>query len=131
VAGISVYGASSERPPRYAGRSERFFQEFALVDVAGAWAKVATRVQVLHGEYDLGPYTSRAAHERIAAIVNYPVSTIAGPDTRHSKQVKTGVVKAKTRAFLAITSLPSCAVANEINEERTPALEPQRLKGAH
>jgi dienelactone hydrolase len=70
VAGISVFGASSVPPPPYPGRSERFFQEFASVDVAGAWAKVATRVQVLHGEYDIDPYVNRASHEAIAAIVN-------------------------------------------------------------
>jgi dienelactone hydrolase len=70
VAGISVFGASSLPPPVYPGRSERFFKEFALVDVAGAWAKAATRVQVLHAEFDVDPYINRAAHETIAAIVN-------------------------------------------------------------
>jgi hypothetical protein len=70
VAGISVFGASPVPPPSYPGRSERFFQEFASVDVAGAWTKVATRVQVLHGEYDSDPYVNRASHEAIAAIVN-------------------------------------------------------------
>ena len=68
VAGISVYGTSSVPPPVYPGRSERFFREFAAVDVAGAWAKVDTRVQVLQGEYDDDPYTNRG--REIATIVN-------------------------------------------------------------
>jgi dienelactone hydrolase len=68
VAGISVFGTLAGPPSPYPGRSERFFQEFAEVDVAAAWTRVATRVQVLHGEYDQG--TNPAAHERIAAIVN-------------------------------------------------------------
>jgi dienelactone hydrolase len=68
VAGISVYGTSSEPPPVYAGRSERFFREFAAVDVAGAWTKANTRVQVLQGEYDDDPYTNRG--KEIVAIVN-------------------------------------------------------------
>jgi dienelactone hydrolase len=59
VAGISAYGTSSGPPPVYPGRSERFFREFASVDVAGAWTKVNTRVQVLQGEYDDDPYTNR------------------------------------------------------------------------
>jgi dienelactone hydrolase len=70
VAGISVYGTLAGPPPDYPGRSDRFFREFAQVDVAGAWSKVATRVQVLHGEYDVDPQTNRDAHERIARIVS-------------------------------------------------------------
>jgi len=70
VAGISVYGAGAAPPPSYPGRSERFFKEFANVDIAAAWARSATRVQILHGEYDADPYTSREAHEQIARIVN-------------------------------------------------------------
>jgi dienelactone hydrolase len=70
VAGISVYGTPAGPPPVYPGRSERFFQEFAEVDVAAAWAKVNTRVQVLHGEYDADPVVNRAVHESIAAMIN-------------------------------------------------------------
>jgi dienelactone hydrolase len=70
VAGISVYGTPAGPPPVYPGRSERFFQEFAKVDVAAAWAKVNTRVQVLHGEYDADPVVNRAVHESIAAMIN-------------------------------------------------------------
>ena len=69
VAGISVYGTSSGPPPAYPGRSERFFREFASVDVAGAWTKANTRVQVLQGEYDNDPYTSRGV-EIVAAVKN-------------------------------------------------------------
>jgi len=68
VAGISVYGTSSGPPPTYPGRSARFFQEFASVDVAGAWTKANTRVQVLQGEYDDDPYTNRGVE--IVAMVN-------------------------------------------------------------
>src|SRR4029078_4617102 len=49
-------------------QSERFFREFASVDVANAWAKANTRVQVLQGEYDNDPYTNRG--KEIVAIVN-------------------------------------------------------------
>ena len=59
VAGISVWGTSSVPPPVYPGRSERFFREFASVDVPGAWLKANTRVQVMQGEYDNDPYTNR------------------------------------------------------------------------
>ena len=69
VAGIIVYGTLAGPPPGYPGRSDRFFREFAEVDVAGAWSKVATRVQILHGEYDVDPQTNRDAHGRIARIV--------------------------------------------------------------
>jgi dienelactone hydrolase len=69
VAGISVYGTGAEPPPPYAGRSDRFFQEFASVDVIGAWAKVSGRVQVLHGEYDDNAYVNSASHERISNAV--------------------------------------------------------------
>jgi dienelactone hydrolase len=68
VAGISVYGTSSGPPPVYPGRSERFFKEFASVDVADAWTKASTRVQVLQGEYDNDPYTNRG--KDIVTIVN-------------------------------------------------------------
>jgi dienelactone hydrolase len=70
VAGVSVYGTPAKAPPPYPGRSERFFQEFSGVDVAAAWARVGTRVQVLHGEYDVDPVINRAAHESIVATVN-------------------------------------------------------------
>jgi dienelactone hydrolase len=69
VAGVSVWGAGAAPPPPYPGRSDRFFREFASVDVIGAWAKVTGRVQVLHGEYDENAYVSVASHERIAKTV--------------------------------------------------------------
>jgi dienelactone hydrolase len=69
VAGISVYGTLARPPSTYAGRSDRFFEEFEKVDVAGAWARVGTRVQVLRGEYDVDPATS-SAPERIVMTVN-------------------------------------------------------------
>ena len=68
VAGISVYGTSPGPPPVYSGRSERFFREFASVDVANAWTKANTRVQVLQGEYDNDPYTNRG--KEIVALVD-------------------------------------------------------------
>jgi dienelactone hydrolase len=70
VAGIVVYGTLAGPPPPYPGRSERFFREFASVDVQAAWEKVGTRVLVLHGEYDVGPEVNRSAHEQVAAFVN-------------------------------------------------------------
>ena len=70
MAGIAVYGTGASPPPPYPGRSERFFKEFAQVDITAAWAKVATRVHVLHGEYDVNDYVNRSSHEAIAAIVN-------------------------------------------------------------
>jgi dienelactone hydrolase len=70
VAGISVYGTLAVPPPPYPGRSGRFFEEFAAVSLPEAWAKTATRVQVLHGEYDIDTYVNSEGHEQIAAIVN-------------------------------------------------------------
>jgi dienelactone hydrolase len=70
VAGISVFGTLAGPPPVYPGRSDRFFQEFRQVDISAAWAKVHTRVQVLHGEYDVDPVTDRATHEAITAAIN-------------------------------------------------------------
>jgi dienelactone hydrolase len=115
VAGISVYGTLVAPPPPYPGRSERFFREFAAVDVLGAWRKVATRVQVLHGEYDVNPVTTRATHESIAKVVNdSPGSSatfteLAGLDhcwSRHASleasQDKCGQGQASTAASDAI-----------------------------
>jgi dienelactone hydrolase len=70
VAGIVVYGTPAAPTPPYPGRSDRFFQEFAKVDVTGAWARVAARVLVLHGEYDVGAVTNRSVQEGIARAVN-------------------------------------------------------------
>ena len=70
VAGIIVYGTPAMPPPPYPGRSERFFKEFAAVDVSGAWSRVASRVLVLHGEYDVDPVISREVHESIARMVS-------------------------------------------------------------
>jgi pimeloyl-ACP methyl ester carboxylesterase len=70
VAGIVVWGTPGGPTPPYPGRSDRFFKEFATVDVAGAWSRVATRVLVSHGEYDTDPVVSTEAHQRIARIVN-------------------------------------------------------------
>jgi dienelactone hydrolase len=70
VAGIVVWGTPGGPTPKYPGRSDRFFQELATVDVSGAWGKVGTRVLVLHGEYDTDPVVSADVHERIAQLVN-------------------------------------------------------------
>ena len=40
------------------------------MDIPAAWSKVATRVQVLYGEYDVDEVTTRKTHQSIAAIVN-------------------------------------------------------------
>ena len=68
VAGIVAYGTIAFAPSAYPGRSERFFREFASVDVPAAWAKVDARVLVMHGTYD--ETTTRDDHEKIARIVN-------------------------------------------------------------
>jgi len=70
VAGISVFGTLFAPPPVYSGRSDRFFQEFSQVNIPAAWAKVNTRVQVLHGEYDVDPVANRATHEAITTAIN-------------------------------------------------------------
>jgi dienelactone hydrolase len=70
VAGISVWGTPVGPPSSYPGRSERFFEEFAKVDVVGAWAKVNTRVQVLRGEFDANNDQTRGAHESLVAMLN-------------------------------------------------------------
>jgi dienelactone hydrolase len=69
LAGVSVFGTGAAPPPPYDGRSDRFFREFASVDVIGAWAKVSGRVQVLHGQYDVNEYVNSASHEKIANTV--------------------------------------------------------------
>ena len=68
VRSVIVYGTLATAPPPYPGRSERFFREFAEVDVAAAWSAVDARVLVLRGEFD--ELASEADHARIAAIVN-------------------------------------------------------------
>jgi dienelactone hydrolase len=68
VAGIVAYGTIAFAPTSYPGRSERFFREFASVDVLAAWAKVDARVLVMHGTYD--ETTTRDDHEKIVRIVN-------------------------------------------------------------
>jgi dienelactone hydrolase len=83
VAGISVYGTPAGPTPVYPGRSDRFFQEMARVDIPAAWAMVHTRVQVLHGEYDVDPVINRAAHEAIALMVNR-----ANPGTAQFKELE-------------------------------------------
>lgn len=70
VAGIIVYGTPGGPTDPYPGRSERFFREFATVNVRGAWSSVATRVLVLHGEYDADPAVSADVHQLIARTVN-------------------------------------------------------------
>jgi dienelactone hydrolase len=70
LAGISVFGTLFAPPPVYPGRSDRFFQEFSQVDIPGAWVKVNTRVQVLHGEYDVDPVADRAIHEALTTAIN-------------------------------------------------------------
>ena len=70
VAGIVVYGTPGGPTSPYPGRSARFFEELATIDVAGAWGEVKTRVLVLHGEYDTDPVVSADVHERIAQLVN-------------------------------------------------------------
>jgi uncharacterized protein len=68
VAGVVVFGTLAGPPPPYPGRSERFFKEFAEVDVTAAWRAVDAPVLILHGEYD--EVTNEADHAAIASVVN-------------------------------------------------------------
>src|SRR6185295_2608490 len=51
VRGIVVYGTPVWAPSPYPGRSERFFREFASVDVPAAWSAIDAAVLALHGEF--------------------------------------------------------------------------------
>jgi len=66
--GMVVFGTLATAPTTYPGRSDRFFAEFAGVDVAAAWKAVDVPVLALHGEFD--EVTARADHEQIAGFVN-------------------------------------------------------------
>ena len=68
IRSIAVYGTLAASPAVYPGRSDRFFREFAAVDIPAAWSAVESRVLVLHGQFD--ELTTEADHARIAAIVN-------------------------------------------------------------
>jgi hypothetical protein len=68
VKGIIVYGTLAMAPPRYPGRSERFFREFADVDIPAAWSAVDAHVLSVYGEFDENAPGEH--HVRIAAIVN-------------------------------------------------------------
>ncbi|HEX6996211.1 MAG TPA: hypothetical protein VF339_18930 [Gammaproteobacteria bacterium] len=65
---IAVYGTIATAPPPYPGRSERFFEEFAAVDVMAEWANLDVPVLLLHGEYD--EVSTRDGLARIAQAVN-------------------------------------------------------------
>ena len=68
VRGIVAYGTIATPPSPYAGRSARFFSEFAGVDVAAAWSAIDAPVLALHGQFDEN--THQADHVRIAELVN-------------------------------------------------------------
>lgn len=68
VRGIVAFGTIAFPPSPYAGRSARFFREFAGVDVEGAWSSIDARVLALHGQFDEN--TNYSDHVRIAALVN-------------------------------------------------------------
>lgn len=68
IKGIIVYGTLAAAPSPYPGRSERFFSEFAGVDVPAAWSVVQAHVLSVYGEFD--ETAPRDHHARIAAIVN-------------------------------------------------------------
>ena len=68
VAGISAWGTIAFAPGPYPGRSERFFAEFAAVDVLAHWARIDMPVQILHGEYD--EVSMREWSEMIVATIN-------------------------------------------------------------
>jgi dienelactone hydrolase len=68
VRAIIVFGTLVSAPSPYPGRSERFFREFAAVDVSAAWSAVDARVLALNGQFD--EVAKEADHARIAALVN-------------------------------------------------------------
>jgi dienelactone hydrolase len=68
VRAIVVYGTLASPPLPYPGRSERFFREFAPVDIKGAWSAVSALVLVLHGEFD--ETEAVVDHTQIAPWVN-------------------------------------------------------------
>jgi dienelactone hydrolase len=68
IRGIVAYGTLAASPPRYPGRSDRFFKEFDAVDIPAAWSAVDSRVLALHGQFD--EVAVEADHARIAAMVN-------------------------------------------------------------
>ena len=68
VRGVVVWGSPPGPPSPYAGRSERFFREFASADIAGAWSAIAARVLVLYGQFD--EPAMGFDRDRIAAMVN-------------------------------------------------------------
>jgi dienelactone hydrolase len=68
IRSIAVYGTLAVSPSAYPGRSDRFFREFATVDIPASWSAVESRVLVLHGQFD--EVAREADHARIAAIVN-------------------------------------------------------------
>jgi dienelactone hydrolase len=68
VAGVVVFGTLARPPRPYPGRSKRFFEEFAEVDVMAEWRAVNAPVLILHGEYD--EFTKEADHAAIASAVN-------------------------------------------------------------
>ena len=70
VAGIIVHGTIAHPPQPYAGRSERFFKEFAKVDVLSTWSAIGEPTLILHGEYDRHPNRSKKQHAKIAATIN-------------------------------------------------------------
>ena len=68
VRGIVVYGTLGSPPSPYPGRSDRFFREFAPVNVKGAWSNVSARVLILHGQFD--ETEAVIDHTQIAPWVN-------------------------------------------------------------
>jgi dienelactone hydrolase len=68
IKGIIVYGTPATAPSPYPGRSERFFREFADVDVPAAWSAVDAHVLSVYGEFDES--APKDHHARIAALVN-------------------------------------------------------------
>jgi dienelactone hydrolase len=68
LAGVVVFGTLAGPPPPYPGRSKRFFEEFAKVDIPAAWRAVDAPVLILHGEYD--EVTNEADHVAIETAVN-------------------------------------------------------------
>lgn len=110
VAGIAVYGTPGASTPPYPGRSDRFFDEFAPIDVAGAWAKVNTQVLVLHGEFDADPVVNHPVPETIAATVNK-----ANPGSAQFRELK-GLDHCWTRHASLAASENNCGKGEVVHD---------------
>jgi uncharacterized protein len=107
IKGIIVYGTLAAAPSPYPGRSERFFREFADVDVPAAWSTVQAHVLSVYGEFD--ETAPRDHHARIAAVVN------ARRPGRATLQELPGLDHCWTRHETSAKSLGNCGNGTKVS----------------